>query len=239
MKDKGIAIITGASRGIGHCLAKGLAEDGYKCVLIARNEQRLQILVNEISQIVPAELKPEYLSIDITDHQKVIKAINRLTRKGGSLSILVNNAGIWLDGTLKESPEKFIELLTTNLVAPYVIINAIVEEMKKNRRGYIFNIASRAGIYGFSGSGLYSASKFGLVGLSESLYRELAEYQVKVTTICPGWVNTKMAQEANTPLKDYEMIQPLDILNSIRYVLSLSESACIREILLECSKSVI
>jgi short-subunit dehydrogenase len=239
MKDKGVAIITGASRGIGHCLAKGLAEDGYKCVLIARDEQRLQILVNEISEIVPTELKPEYLSIDVTDHHKVIKAMSRLTRQNRRLSILVNNAGMWLGGTLKESPEKFTKLLTTNLVSPYVFINAVVEEMKKNRKGYIFNIASRAGIYGFPGSGLYSASKFGLVGLCESLYRELAEYQVKVTTICPGWVNTEMAQAAKTPLDDHEMIQPSDILNSIRYLLDLSDSTCIREIVLECSKSII
>jgi short-subunit dehydrogenase len=128
MKDKGVAIITGASRGIGHCLAKGLAEDGYKCVLIARDEQRLQILVNEISEIVPTELKPEYLSIDVTDHHKVIKAMSRLTRQNRRLSILVNNAGMWLGGTLKESPEKFTKLLTTNLVSPYVFIKVIIEE---------------------------------------------------------------------------------------------------------------
>jgi short-subunit dehydrogenase len=239
MQDKGVAIITGASRGIGCCLAKGLAADGYRCVLIARDEQRLQIVVDEISQLVPAELKPEYLAMDIKDHQKVTEALSRLTLKCGQLSILVNNAGIWLGGTLNESLEEFAELLTTNLVSPFVFMKAVVEEMKKNRRGYIFNIASRAGVYGFPGVGLYSASKFGLVGLSESLYRELAECHVKVTTICPSWVNTEMAQAANTPFKDHEMIQPLDILNSIRYLLGLSESTCIREIVLECSKSVL
>lgn len=239
MQDKGIAIITGASRGIGQCVAAGLAEDGYKCILIARDEQRLQIVAQEIAQLVPAGLKPEYLSLDVTDHRKVTAALASLTTKYEPASILVNNAGMLLDGTLNESPENFTELLSTNLVSPFVFTKMIVEEMKKNKNGYIFNIASRSGVYGFPGGGLYSASKFGLVGLSESLYRELADSGVKVTAICPAWVNTEMAKAANAPLQDDEMIQPADILSSIRYLLGLSESACIRELVLECSKSVL
>jgi short-subunit dehydrogenase len=239
MSGKGIAIITGASKGIGSCVAKGLAVDGYKTILIGRNVARLELVCKEISKSVSEELKPEYLSLDITDHKEVSKSLQSLQKKYKTISILVNSAGMWLDGTLNESEENFQKLLDVNLISPFVILREVANEMKKNGGGYIFNISSRAGIYGFPGGGLYSASKFGLSGLSDSLYREMAEHGVKVTSLCPGWVNTDMAQEARTPWKGHEMIQPKDILNSIRYVLNLSESACIREIVLECSKSIL
>ena len=239
MSEKGIAIITGASRGIGSCIAKGLATEGYKTILIARDASRLKLVSEEISKSVSDELKPECLSLDITDYKKASESLKHLLSKYKTISILVNNAGMWLDGTLNESEENFKSLLDVNLISPFVFLREIGNEMKKNRKGYIFNISSRAGKYGFPGGGLYSASKFGLSGLSESLYREMAEYGVKVTSICPGWVNTDMAKAAGTPLKKHEMIQPTDILNSIRYILNLSESACIKEIVLECSKSIL
>jgi len=169
----------------------------------------------------------------------VTEAIGHLSANPERIEILVNNAGMWLGGTLDAPVENFAALLETNVVAPFLLMKEVAKEMKKNGRGYIFNIASRAGKYGFPGVGLYSASKFGLVGLSESLYREFAESGVKVTSICPGWVNTEMARKANASLKDAEMIQPSDILNAIRYLLGLSESACIRELVLECSKSLL
>ena len=87
--------------------------------------------------------------------------------------------------------------------------------------------------------GIYGASKFALVGLSESLYRELAPLNIKVTTLCPGWVNTQMAKDANTPFPDEEMIQPDDILRAIRFLLNLSPHACIRELVIECTHSLL
>ncbi len=111
--------------------------------------------------------------------------------------------------------------------------------MRQNGRQYSCNIASLAGKYGFPDGGLYSASKFGLVGLSESLYREFSACGVKVTAICPGWVNTDMARKAGATVEDEEMIQPSDILKSIRYLLDLSGPACVRELAIECSKSVL
>jgi short-subunit dehydrogenase len=239
MSEKGIAIITGASKGIGYCVAKGLAIDGYKTILIARDAGRLECVSKEIAKSVSDELKPEYLVLDIAKHKKVSESVRYLQSKYNTVSILVNNAGMWMDGTLEGSEEDFKNLLDINLISPFVFLREVGGQMKKNGKGYIFNISSRAGKYGFPGGGLYSASKFGLIGLSESLYREMAEHGVKVTSICPGWVNTDMAQEAKTPLKEHEMIQPMDILSSIRYILSLSESACIREIVLECSRSIL
>lgn len=110
--------------------------------------------------------------------------------------------------------------------------------MKQQQSGYIFNVASRSGKVGFAGSGGYSASKFGLVGLNESLYRELTPQGIKVTALCPAWVNTKMAREAGTPLEAGEMIQPDDLFETIRWLLNLSSGACVKEVVITNPKSL-
>jgi len=237
MSDKGLAIITGASQGIGACIAKGLATDGYQTVLIARNQNRLQSIANEIKSLKNTS-EPICISVDITNHRELKQDLKEKTNER-NISVLVNCAGLWLDGSLEESEENVLKIFDVNVISPYLILQEVVKKMKKQRDGYIFNISSRAGRYGFSNGGLYSASKFALVGLSESLYRELASFNIKVTAICPGWVKTEMAKDAGTPLKDDEMIQPEDILNSIKYLLRLSKSACIKELLLECTKSML
>ena len=110
--------------------------------------------------------------------------------------------------------------------------------MKAQKSGHIFNVASRAGKVGFSGGGAYSASKFGLVGLSESLYRELNPLGIKVTALCPGWVNTEMAVDAGTPLESEQMIQPDDLFRTIEWLLQLSPAACVKEVILESPNSI-
>jgi short-subunit dehydrogenase len=241
MNKKGLAIITGASQGIGASVAKGLSQDGYQVVLIARNVGNLQKIAREIreSDYYTKDIEPIIFPLDISNHEAIHDKLATLRNQEKPISILVNSAAMWLDGTLEESIENFQKILDVNVVSQYAILKEIVDIMKEQKAGYIFNIASRAGKYGFAGGGLYGASKFALVGLSESLYRELAPLGIKVTSLCPGWVNTEMARQANTPFKDEEMIQPGDILNSIMYLLSLSDNACIKEIVIECSKSIL
>jgi len=239
MTAKGVAIITGASRGIGSCVAEGLALDGYKTILMARDTEKLQSVSKAIAKRVPVELEPEYIALDLTEQQKVHAMADAIQSRHGPISILVNNAGAWIGGTLDASAEDFTRLLEINLVSPFVLMKAFGQAMKQNKKGHIFNIASRAGKYGFPDSGLYSASKFGLVGLSEALYREFAASGIKVTALCPGWVNTDMAYEAGASVAGKEMIQPSDILDSIRYVLGLSGPACVRELVIECSESIL
>ena len=111
--------------------------------------------------------------------------------------------------------------------------------MKAQGKGYIFNIVSRAAKYGFPDGGIYGSTKFAFLGLAESLYRELAPLGIHVTSLCPGWVNTEMAKKAGTPFKNDEMVQPDDILNTIRYLLNLSPNVCIKDIVFEMKKSII
>jgi short-subunit dehydrogenase len=238
-KDRGLAIITGASQGIGAAIAKGLAKDGYRVVLIARNRQNLDKVSGEIVKSDDNAPEPVVLPLDITDYEKLDNEIKRINQRYGTVDILVNAAALFMDGSLNEPVGNFKKIIETNVVAQYAVLKTVTEIMKTQASGYIFNIASRAAKYGFPGGGIYGSTKFAFAGLTESLYRELAPLGIRVTSLCPGWVNTEMAKAAGTPLKEEEMIQPGDLLNTIRYLLNLSENVCVKEIVIEMKKSII
>lgn len=239
MKPKGLALVTGATGGIGSVVAQGLARDGYRVVPIARDRRRLQELCSRISGHSEFVQEPVPLSVDMADCHRLDEEIRKCTGKYGTVDVLVNSAAVFLSGSLELPVEKYREMVETNLVAQYAILKTVVHIMKNQGSGYIFNIASRAGKYGFPGGGSYGSTKAGLIGLSDSLYRELAPLGIRVVSLCPGWVNTDMAKVSGTPLEDREMIQAEDILKTIRYLLDLSEQVCVREIVLEMSRSLV
>lgn len=240
MKNKHpVAIITGANHGIGKEIAIGLAKMGFHTILIARDKNKLLQVAEEIIKINPKQPKPSIYSVNLNYSPEIEKTISEIINLFGRIDILVNNAGIYKPGTSKLSEEGLRAQLVTNLIAPFVLMKSVVPVMKKQGKGYIFNIASRSGKIGFEDSGGYSASKFGLVGISESFCRELSKSGISVTTICPGWVNTEMAVQANTPLASEEMIQPADIMHTIEWLLKLSPGVCIKEIILEPKKNII
>lgn len=235
MKIKTV-LITGASRGIGKAIATGLAEMGCQTILIGRNTDDLKSVEEKI--IKRGCSKPALFTLDITNSQKVKKTIAEVFQKFGRIDILVNNAGIHFNGTLELPEQDFKKMLDTNLTAQFVLLQEVVPVMKKQKSGYIFNVASRSAKVGFAGSGAYCASKFGLLGLSESLYREFTPLGIKVTALCPAWIDTHMAQEAGTPLQPKEMIQPDDLLKTIRWLLELSPGACLKEVVITNPKSL-
>ena len=236
-KQKGLAIITGASQGIGAVIAAGLATDGYRVVLIARSKQNLEKVHDEIMRSNKHVQEPIVLPLDITDCTKADTEIKDIHQKYGAVDILVNAAAMFMDGSLSEPVDNFRKIMEINVIAQYGILKTVTEIMKVQKNGYIFNVASRAAKYGFADGGIYGSTKFALLGLAESLYRELAPLGIRVTTLCPGWVNTDMAKKAGTPFKDEEMIQPDDLLNTIRCLLNLSENVCIKDIVFEMKKS--
>ena len=239
MNKKGLAIITGASKGIGSAIAKGLAKDGYRVVLIARNISNLEKVSDTITNMNSNIPVPILLPVDITDYAKLTAELKNITDQYGPINILVNSAAMFLDSSLNESVDNYRKIMETNVVAQYALLQTVVEIMKSQKSGYIFNIASRAGKYGFPGGGIYGSTKFALVGLTESLYRELAPIGIRITSLCPGWVNTQMAKDAGTPFTDEEMIQPDDLLKTIQFLLNLSENVCVKEVVLEMKNSMI
>ncbi|HSH19544.1 MAG TPA: SDR family oxidoreductase [Draconibacterium sp.] len=230
------AIVTGATKGIGKAVSTGLAQMGYQMVLFGRDTTDLKNVskaIKDKSGIVALTFE-----LDITNTESVKQSIQKIKDELGRIDVLVNNAGVFFDGTLAITEANFKLMLETNLNAQFVFLQEVVPIMKKQKSGAIFNIASRAGKIGFAGSGAYNASKFGLVGLNESLYKELVPLGISVTALCPGWVNTKMAVEAGTQLEGKEMIQPEDIFKTIQWLLGLSPGACVKEVILETPYSI-
>lgn len=237
MREKGLAIIVGASQGIGECIAKGLAADGYQPVLIARDGAKLQQLAKSMDT---APKKPPLIyPLDIGDHGATSRVMDEILRLRTPVDIVVNCAASYVRGSLSEDLETVQRVLNVNFIAYYNVLQTLVPVLKKQQHGYVFTIASRAGIHGFPNVGLYGASKAALVCFNESLYRELVAFNVKVTNLCPAMVNTRMAKETGTALLEDEMIQPGDILQAIRFLLSLSKNACIRELVLESPKNIL
>lgn len=237
MPEKGLAIIVGASQGIGECVAKGLAADGYQTVLIARDGEKLQRLAMGMNAAVSQP--PLIYPLDIGDHDATSRVMDDILGLKIPVDIVVNCAAAYIKGSLTEDLETVQEILSVNFLAHYNILQSLVPVLKTQEHGYVFTIASRAGIHGFPNVGIYGASKAALVVLSESLYRELVSFNVKVTNLCPGMVNTRMARETGTALSEDEMIQPADILQAIRFILSLSKNTCIRELVLESPKTIL
>ncbi len=231
-----VALITGASKGIGKAIAVRMAELGYQLVITARSLHDLEELANEIT--AKGNLRPAVFAADITNQNEVKEMISQALDAFNRIDILVNNAGIHYGGSLGLPLQDFKLMVDTNLTAQLMLIQLVVPVMKQQQSGYIFNIASRSGKVGFAGSGGYCATKFGFVGLNESLYRELTPLGIKVTALCPAWVNTSMAERAGTSLEPEEMIQPDDLYKTIKWLLTLSPGTCVKEVVITNPKSL-
>jgi short-subunit dehydrogenase len=231
MKQDKVAVVTGASQGIGYAIATELASLGYSLGLIARTKADIEKTSRDIQKKYP-DVKVIYSAFDIVDGAKADNFIRRVCTELGSISVLINNAGYYRSGTSSVPMDEVQRLIDVNFFAAVRFVQAVLPSMKKLGRGYIFNIASLAGVETFAEVGSYSGSKFALVGYSKSLSQELAQLGIKVTVLCPSWVNTKNSKDA--PMKPEQMIQVEDIALTVRYLLSLGSSALVREIIIRC-----
>jgi len=192
MKDK-VAIVTGASRGIGKSIALELARSGAIVVASARNEELLAALVAEIEQ---AGGKALAVAGDVARTEDADRLIAAAVAAYGRVDVLVNNAGITRDGLLlRMRDEDWDAVLDTNLKGAFVLTRAAAKVMTKQRFGRIINISSVVGEMGNAGQANYCASKAGLIGLTKSNARELAKRNVTVNAITPGFITTDMTDE--------------------------------------------
>ncbi len=235
-KDRKIAIVTGASRGIGASVAQALASDGYAVAIVARSKDALEKLAIQMITSGAKQGAVLVYPLDVQDHNTVLAMVADVHAKFGRIDLLFNNAGISALGTTDVSIEEFDKTLAINLRGAFSFLKAIVPIMKTQGSGTIFNVASRAGKIGFDEYGVYCASKFALVGLNESLYRELAPLGIKVTALCPSWVDTDMAEYSG--LTKEEMISTADLVSTVRWLLSLRPAAVVKELIIECRTSI-
>lgn len=240
MSSKRIAVVTGGSRGIGKAVAHELIDCGYQVILVARTIKNLEAAKEEFikTHSLAEDNLPQLISADLLDEKNVMEAAEHIVSKYGRVDLLFNGAGVSIPGTLDQDSETFSKLFAINLRAPFLLMKAIVPLMVKQGGGRIINMASRNGKVAVCGLGGYSASKFGLMGLDESIYREFSAQGISVTTICPGWVNTDMAAGEGGSMPKEVMIQPEDIAKTVRWLLSMSPSVRVMDVLLECASDV-
>ncbi|MGQ9599121.1 MAG: SDR family oxidoreductase [Anaerolineae bacterium] len=217
--EKQAIIVTGASRGIGRATALALAREGGQVLAVARTSTLLKELAEQAANL-PGQIIPA--TIDVTQRNQAEAAVAKAVELFERIDVLVNCAGVELPRAVEEfSDEEYTRMMDTNLKAVFYLIRAVVPIMKRQRSGLIVNIASTAGHRGFSGDSVYCASKFGVVGLTDSLDEELRRFGIRVSCISPGATDTDLAKATWSPPDDpYRalFLRPEDVAGAVLFV---------------------
>jgi len=199
LKNK-IAIVTGASQGIGRDTALALSEAGAKVAVAARNEEKLTALVQEISSKGGEAFA---VKMDVADADQIKSGFKSILEKFGKLDILVNNAAITRDGlAMRMKPDDWDAVLRTNLTGAHLCIQQALPVMMKARAGRIINISSVVARMGNAGQANYVASKAGLIGLTKAIAVEIASRNITVNAVAPGFVESPMTDVLSDKVKE-------------------------------------
>ncbi len=225
------ALVTGAGKGLGRAISLAFAAEGVNLALISRTEQDLVDLLKEIRGI-NAEIKASYQIADVADYASISSAIAKFNTEFAQIDILINNAGIakmckFMDLSVKE----WESIIQTNLLGCYYCIHEVLPYMLARKNGDIVNISSTAGLRAFPNTAAYSASKFGLMGLSESLMLEVRSSGIRVFTANPSTIATPLAHELNLTDGDpAKVLQPEDFAEMILSHLKLPRRALVKTV---------
>jgi NADP-dependent 3-hydroxy acid dehydrogenase YdfG len=239
-----VAVVTGASSGIGAATVKALAREGYAVSLAARREERIKELCDEISSDGGKALA---VPTDVGDEQSARRLIETTKGEFGSVDVLVNNAGVMLLGPiLGADVEHWQRMVNVNVLGLMYCTHAALPIMQEQGSGHIVNVSSVAGRVARLGSGVYNATKWGVGAFSESLRQEALNYGVRVTIIEPGYVDTELQGHNEHPMvvermeKDKKQIGKVleadDIANAIVYAVQQPEHVSINEVLIRPTK---
>lgn len=189
------ALITGAGKGIGRAVALALANEGVHIGLVARTEKDLQAVAAEVTAL---GVKAAIAMADVSDIHSVNAAVAKIRQELGAIDILINNAGTAAFGKFLDlTPEQWENQIKVNLFGVYYVTRAVLPEMIERQTGDIINVSSTAGLKGAAVTSAYSASKFGLMGLTDSLMQEVRKHNIRVTALTPSTVVTDLAKSAN------------------------------------------
>ncbi len=221
-----VALVTGASQGIGRACALALAEAGAAVALAARGEQKLAEVVDKIRH---HGRHAEAFRIDVADEAQIKSGVQAALARFGKIDILVNNAGVARDQlVLRMKRADWDAVLATNLTAAHLCIQQVLPSMLKQRWGRIINITSIFGQMGQAGQANYAASKAGLIGLTMAVAREVASRNITVNAVAPGYIDTAMTDVLTPELKErvFKMIplgragRPEDVARAVRWLAS-------------------
>jgi 3-oxoacyl-[acyl-carrier protein] reductase len=223
-----VALVTGASRGIGECVSSRLAEAGAHVFITARGEAAL---LSHQSAIEKAGGRATAVAADVGSEEDVRRLFGRIGDEAGRLDVMVNNAAVGIWGPLKDfSIEDFDTLMRVNARGVYMCCQLGLHMMIPKKEGVIINIASVVGFKGYPNQSAYTASKHAVMGLTKSLAVEAQPHGVCVSAISPGGVDTELAAAGRPDLDRSILIRPDDIAATIFYLLSLSPSAWVDHI---------
>ena len=223
------ALVTGGSRGLGKATALALAKEGIHVAITGRNEALLKEVAEELKQF---NVDTAYACFDITDRKEVKEGIAALLQQFGTIDILVNNAGIAQFGSFLEMDEtEWIHILNTNVLGMYYVTRELLPLMVNQNEGDIFNVASTAGLTGNATTSAYSASKFAVIGMGESLMKEVRKNNIRVTTLTPSTIASDMSKDLGlTDGNPERVLQPEDFAELIVATLKLPRRALIKSV---------
>ena len=221
-----VALVTGASRGIGLAISRRLGQMGARVSLCARNAENLERAASELRA---AGIQLLALRTDVTRGDEVAGLVSETQRTLGPVDILVNNAGIGIFGPFQDQTEAgWNAILDTNLKSVFLASRAVAPEMIRRKTGHIINICSLAGKNTFANGAIYCASKWGLLGLSGCMAEDLRAHGIRVSAICPGSVATEFSPHAG---KDpSRMLQPEDVAHAVAALVTQAPGSFISEV---------
>ncbi|MFP4579135.1 MAG: SDR family NAD(P)-dependent oxidoreductase [Candidatus Sumerlaeia bacterium] len=226
--DGKVALVTGASRGIGKAVALALGKAGAKVVLAARNREKLESVAQEIQN---AGTEAFCLQVDLGKDEDLLKIVPRVIETFGCLDILINNAGIGIYGPVeKAQPDEWDQMMRINARAPFFLCRDAICPMRKAGGGFIINIASVVGIKGYVNQSIYAASKHAMMGYSKTLAQEVQDYGIRVHTLCPGGVDTDMVEQARPDLDKDILMRPEEIAELILFLLQFKGKSVIDDL---------
>lgn len=226
-----VALITGASAGIGQACARALAKEGARLVLTGRRQERLDQLKQHAEKLGTPAIS---FVGDAREESTAKSTVEAAMQAFGQIDILINNAGVGNYKNLVDtSAEEYDDLMDTNVRSTFLFTRHTVPVMLQQKQGTILMISSMAGVYGFAGEAVYCATKFAQVGFAQALDRELRPYGIKVGVICPGGVKTEFALgRGRTPegVSSSDMLEPEDVADAVMLACKQSPRARIIEI---------
>ena len=227
MKNKK-AIITGGSRGLGKATAIAFAKEGIDVAITGRNEKALKETVSELETI---GVKATYAVFDVGNYEEVKTGIKSIIDTLGTVDILVNNAGIAAFGTFNDMEvSQWSQIIQTNVMGMYYVTKEVLPYLIDKNEGDIINVSSTAGLSGNASTSAYSASKFAVIGMSESLMKEVRKNNIRVCTLTPSTIASDMSIDLGIATKDSEdsVLQPEDFAELIVAGLKLPRRAMLK-----------
>jgi NADP-dependent 3-hydroxy acid dehydrogenase YdfG len=219
---KKVIVITGGSEGLGKAIAKQLAPNN-QVIICAVNEDKLKAAANEIGC--------EYFVCDVTKNEQIEGMIKQVLVKYKRIDVLVNNAGLWIQGELDQNdPDKIKSLFEVNALGTILFSRSVIPVMKNQKSGWILNVISQAGFYGKAERSVYNASKWAITGFTKSLEMELAKFGIKVVGLYPGMMKTHIFQKVGIEKDTTNGLEVDEVAKIVEFIISFDSPLTFPEI---------